>query len=157
MRAGDTFVVLLLIVVAIVWFYARGRIWYDKPRPSLAIPKQEDIFVASEETVLLLNEKGYEIVAGKTKLPVTITMDGEELESRLFIDAYVLKEDQLFIVKLARERQPLEMTGSAIRERLLVYSLLYPEAQGVLYVDTSAKSIRQITFDIDMDYKGGSA
>ncbi|TNJ67343.1 hypothetical protein FE784_05135 [Paenibacillus hemerocallicola] len=149
MRTGDTFVVLLLIVVAIVWFYARGRLWYHKPRPSLAIPRQDEIFVPSEEAVRLLNTQGYEIVAGKTKLPITVTLDEQEMESRLFVDAFVLKDDEMYIVKLARERQPLEMSASAIRERLLVFSLLYPEAAGVLYVDPEIRSIRKITFDVE--------
>lgn len=151
MRSGDTFVVGLLIVVALVWFYARGRLWYHKPRPSFAIPRQDEIFVPSEEAVLLLNAQGYEIVAGKTKLPVTVTLDEQEMESRLFVDAFVLKDNELFIVKLAKERQPLEMSASAIRERLLVYSLLYPEAAGVLYVDLTIRSIRKITFDIERE------
>ncbi|TMV51393.1 hypothetical protein FE783_06310 [Paenibacillus mesophilus] len=151
MRSGDTFVVLLLIVVALVWFYARGRLWYHKPRPSFAIPRQDEIFVPSEEAVLLLNAQGYEIVAGKTKLPVTVTLDEQEMESRLFVDAFVLKDNELFIVKLAKERQPLEMSASAIRERLLVYSLLYPEAAGVLYVDLTIRTIRKITFDIERE------
>ncbi|PYI55043.1 hypothetical protein [Paenibacillus flagellatus] len=151
MRPGDTFVVLLLIGVAIWWFYIRGRHWYHKPRPSLAIPQQDDIYVPSEDAVRLLNERGYEIVAGKTRLPVYVTLDGEETESRLFVDAYVMKGDELYIVKLARERQPLEMTASAIRDRLLVYSLLYPEAAGVLYVDPETRSIRTITFDIERE------
>ncbi|MEF3301921.1 hypothetical protein [Paenibacillus sp. GYB003] len=151
MRTGDTFVVLLLIAAGLIWFYARGRLWYNKPRPSLAIPRQDDIFVPSDEAVQLLNGEGYEIAAGKTKLPIYMTVDGQELESRLFVDAFVVKEDELFIVKLARDRMPLEMTGSAIRERLLVYSLLYPEAAGVLYVDATAQSIKKITFEVERD------
>ncbi|GAA3405439.1 hypothetical protein ACFFNY_29135 [Paenibacillus hodogayensis] len=151
MRTGDTFVIVLLIAAGLIWFYARGRHWYDKPRPMLAIPQQEEIFVPSDEAVRLLNAEGYEVAAGKTKLPVTVLLDGQELETRLFIDAFVLKEDELYIVKLARDRQPLEMTASAIRERLLVYSLLYPDAAGVLYVDTTLRSIRQITFEIERD------
>lgn len=149
MRSGDTFVVLLLIVTALVWFFARGRIWYKKPRPSFAIPQHDEIFVPSEEAVLLLNAQGYEIVAGKAKLPVTVILDGQEMESRLFVDAFVMQDDELYVVKLARDRKPLEMTASALRERLLVYSLLYPEASGVLYVDTTLNSIRKITFEIE--------
>lgn len=151
LRAGDTVVVLLLIAVAVVWLYQRGRIWYWKPRPRLAIPKQDDIFVASEEAVRLLNAEGYEIVAGKTKLPVTVFVDGEPLESRLFVDAYVMKDDELYIVKLARDRQPLDMTASAIRDRLLVYALIYPEASGVLYVDPPHRFVRKITFDVERE------
>ncbi|RKN84688.1 hypothetical protein D7M11_11895 [Paenibacillus ginsengarvi] len=151
MRSGDTFVILLLLIAALVWFYVRSRLWYNKPRASLAIPHQDELYVPSDEAVLLLNQKGYEIAAGKTKLPVYITLDGQEMESRLFIDAYVVKDDELFLVKLARERRPLEMSASAIRERLLVYYLLYPEAAGVLYVDTSLGSIKKITFEIERD------
>lgn len=151
MRTGDAFVVLLLIAVALVWFYARGRNWYRKPRPMLAIPRQDELFVPSEEAVRLLNASGYEIVAGKTKIPVFVTLDGQEMESRLFVDAFVMKEDELYIVRLARERQPLELSASAIRERLLVYGLLYPEAAGVLYVDPELRAVRKITFDVERD------
>lgn len=152
MRTGDSFVILLLIAVLVIWFYARGRKWYDKPRAALAIPRQDELYMPSEEAVMLLNARGYEIVAGKHKLPVTMTMDDQLLESRIFVDAYVMDDDDRFyVVKLARERMPLEMTGSAIRERLLVYSLLYPEAAGVLYVDPVIGSIRKITFEVERD------
>lgn len=74
----------------------------------------------------------------------------EELYSRLFIDYFAEKEDNLYLVKVARERKPLEMTGSAIRDMLLVYSLLVPEAAGVLYVDMNGRKIKQITFHIEV-------
>ncbi|MDF2723276.1 MAG: hypothetical protein K0Q59_2951 [Paenibacillus sp.] len=149
MRSGDVIVVILLIVTAVVWFYYRSRHWYNKPRPAYAIPQQDDIFVPSDEAVELLNARGYEIVAGKSRLPLTITLDGAPMDTRMFIDAFVMKDDELYIVKFARERKPLEMTASALRERLLVYSLLYPEANGVLYVDLSLNTIRHITFEIE--------
>lgn len=152
MKNGDTFVVLLLLAIAAVWMIKRGRRFVQQPRVLLTVPQQEDVFVPSEEAVRLLNAEGYEIVAGKTKIPVSVQFDDDDaIESRLFIDAYVIKKDELFIVKMHRERQPVDMTGSGARDRLLMYQLLYPESSGVLYVDPSRQSIRKIKFEIDLD------
>jgi hypothetical protein len=153
MRPGDFVILILLLAAAAFWLYSGLRKWHQNPKPYRVIPRQEELFVPSEDAVRLLNAEGYEIVAGKTKLPVTVTLDGNRLATRLFVDAYAMKDGELYIVKLSRDRQPLELTGSALRDRLLVYSLIYPEAEGVLYVDTSAMKIRNISFQVERDVR----
>ncbi|MFD0694985.1 hypothetical protein ACFQZT_12835 [Paenibacillus sp. GCM10027628] len=99
----------------------------------------------------LLEGAGFDVLAGKTKIPITMTVgDSEQLESRLFIDYFVQKNDEIYLVKLAKERKPLEMTGSSVRDMLLPYSLIYPEAAGVLYVDMGQSKIKKITFHIEV-------
>ncbi|MNY81838.1 hypothetical protein D3C86_2236210 [compost metagenome] len=68
----------------------------------------------------------------------------------MFIDYFAEKDGQLLLVKVARERKPLEMTGSGVREMLLPYSLMYPEAEGILYVDLAVQKIKKITFHIEV-------
>ncbi|MNU00607.1 hypothetical protein D3C72_2437780 [compost metagenome] len=74
--------------------------------------------------------------------------DRELLESRLFIDHFAAEEEKLYVVKVARDRKPLDWTGSGLRDQLLVYQLLYPEAEGILYVDPRQKTIEKIRFDV---------
>ena len=56
----------------------------------------------------------------------------------------------VYLVKVAKERKPLEMTGSAVRDMLLPYTLIYPEARGILYVDMTVNKIKKITFHIEV-------
>lgn len=51
------------------------------------------------------------------------------------------------MVKLARERMPVDWTGSGIRDRLMPFSLLYPECAGLLYIDVNEKSIHRLSMD----------
>lgn len=151
MQAGDVFVVALLVGVAFLWLHVYGQKWSRRPKLRLPLPRHEELYVPSEDAVRLLNASGYEIVAGKTRLPITITVDGEELESRLFVDAFAAKGDAVYVVRLARERQPMEWSAAVVRDRLLVYNLLYPDAAGVLYVDRDLRMIRKIMFEVERD------
>ncbi len=97
----------------------------------------------------MLEQSGYEVLSGKHRIPVYITLDdGEPLESRLYIDYFAKRDGDTYIVKVDKERQPLEWTGSAIRDRLLPYHLLYRKADGILYVSVKERAIRKISFDV---------
>ncbi len=54
-----------------------------------------------------------------------IDLDGQALQSRLFIDLIAEKDGKHYIVKTARDRMPIDWTGSGVRDRLLVYALAY--------------------------------
>ncbi|WNR42545.1 hypothetical protein [Paenibacillus roseipurpureus] len=148
MEQGDVSVILLIGIGAIVILFWRMRNWNNK-RVGGRIPEQSNVPV--DDVVELLEGAGFDVLAGKTKIPITMTVnEREQLESRLFIDYFVQKDEQVFVVKVARERKPLEMSGSAVRDMLLPYSLLYPEAQGILYVDMTVSKIKKITFHIEV-------
>ncbi len=81
---------------------------------------QDTANIPQDEVVELLEAAGFDVLAGKTKIPITMTInEREQLESRLFIDYFAQKEDHIYLVKVAKERKPLEMTGSAVRDMLL--------------------------------------
>ncbi|MFC5447971.1 hypothetical protein [Paenibacillus aestuarii] len=150
MEKGDVTVILLIVLVVAVYLYTRLQRWLRRPiTHNVKIPSQSE--VPQDEVVELLEGAGFDVLAGKTKIPITMTInDHEQLESRLFIDYFAQKDDELFVVKVARERKPLDMTGSGIRDQLLAYSLLYPEAAGMLYVDMAQSKIKKITFHIEV-------
>ncbi|MFC0214217.1 hypothetical protein ACFFK0_17445 [Paenibacillus chartarius] len=152
MQNGDWLVVVLVVAIIVMWGSVRARRWVERPqqRNRFKVPQGEGEVEPNEVTVLL-EGAGFEVVAAKAKIPVVITMnDRDTLQSRLYVDYFAVKDDELFIVKAARERKPLELTGSGVRDALLPYYLLYPEASGVLYVDIHIGKIKKFTFDIEV-------
>lgn len=101
-----------------------------------------------DENILFLERSGYEVLSGKHRVPIRIDLDGQSLNSRLYIDYIAEQDGKMYIVKTARERMPMDWTGAGVRDRLLVYSLLPPECTGVLFVDAKEQIIRQIIFHI---------
>ncbi|CAH1197464.1 hypothetical protein PAECIP111891_01220 [Paenibacillus allorhizoplanae] len=150
MEQGDVRVILLILIVIVCIVFWRFQKWSaGSSRRRGRIPRHANI--PEDDVVDLLEAAGFEVLAGKTKIPITMTVgEREQLESRLFIDYFVQKEDDIYLVKVARERKPLEMTGSAVRDMLLPYTLIYPEAQGILYVDMTVSKIKKITFHIEV-------
>jgi hypothetical protein len=150
MEQGDVRVILLILIVVVCIVFWRFQKWSaGSSRRRGRIPRHANI--PEDDVIDLLEAAGFEVLAGKTKIPITMTVgEREQLESRLFIDYFVQKEDDIYLVKVARERKPLEMTGSAVRDMLLPYTLIYPEAQGILYVDMTVSKIKKITFHIEV-------
>ncbi|GAB2696822.1 hypothetical protein GCM10027018_14900 [Paenibacillus thermoaerophilus] len=139
---------MLLAIVLIAWgYYGLRRKLMDWPEHPA--PVEEDIFVPNGDAVELLKAKGYELLSGKQKIPVTVEAGGLVMSSQLFIDAIAAKDDETFVVRIARPRRPLEWTGSAIREHLLVYSLIYDDIDGVLYVDPAEGRVTPIRFELE--------
>ena len=153
MYREDMAVLVLIVVIAAVWGFVAFKRWLNAPSRRVKFSLGEKV-TARNETVELLETNGYEVVSEKKRIPVTIIVDGEQLlESRLYIDYFARREDgnRLYAVKVARERKPLDMTGSGIRDALLPYYLLYDELAGVLYVDTKRGTVTQIHFEIEED------
>ncbi|MBP1962084.1 hypothetical protein [Paenibacillus aceris] len=150
MEKGDVTVILLILIVVVGFLFFRFQRWLDGPKKRRTrIPRHSEI--PQDEVVELLEGAGFDVLAGKTKIPISMTVnDREQLESRLFIDYFVQKDENIYLVKVAKERKPLEMTGSSVRDMLLAYSLIYPEADGVLYVDMAMNKIKKITFHIEV-------
>ncbi|MGG1515245.1 hypothetical protein ABE504_07515 [Paenibacillus oryzisoli] len=150
MEQGDVKVILLILIIFVGFLFWRFNKWLKGPMPK-RVRVRSDADVPQDDVVELLEGAGFDVLAGKTKIPITMTInDRDVLESRLFIDYFAEKDGQLLLVKVARERKPLEMTGSGVREMLLPYSLMYPEAEGILYVDLAVQKIKKITFHIEV-------
>lgn len=153
MQSEDVFVVILLVVALSIWGWVALRRWLILPPRQVPLVYQE--VDPDDEIAQFLQSSGYEVLSGKKKVPLRMIVDDEEeLFSRIYVDYLVCPEgdeDQLFIVRAARERMPLELTGSGIRDALLPYYLLYEQVTGVLYVDVKQGFIKKIIFEIEDD------
>ena len=143
----------ILMVVAggliAVWLFRRFYVWLHEPPASRVYRLGEGTEPDPEdEAVRFLTESGYEVVSGKHRVPIEIEVDGELLQARLFIDYVAVKDGRTWLVKTARDRMPIEWTGTGVRDRLLVYALLVPTAEGVVYADPKERRLRTITFAI---------
>ena len=103
---------------------------------------------ADEPGVQVLEANGYTVSSGKHRVPIVVGWNGNRLQSRLYIDYIAERDGKLYVVKCARDRQPMEWTGSGIRDRLIAYALMLPESSGVLYVDAADGTVHEITFEI---------
>ncbi|WP_207671266.1 hypothetical protein [Paenibacillus cymbidii] len=148
MQYGDNLVMVLLIVASVFWGGYYVRKWLLKP-PTLRLSVRPDSEIVVTDAVALLEESGFEVLTQKRKVSIRITVNEEdELQSRLFVDHFASREDGVYVVKVARERKPLDMTGSGVRDHLLVYHLLYPDAAGIVYVDPLLRTIHTYRFHI---------
>lgn len=150
MPQGDRFILLLLSLFIIGLLFYWFRRWLTAP-PKVRHPVEPDQEIVVSDVVELLEFAGYEVWTGKRRVPISVQVnDHTELESRLFIDHFAAEGDKLYIVKLARDRMPIEMTGSGLRDRLLVYQLLYEQVEGILLVNPKQRTIDKIRFTIDI-------
>jgi hypothetical protein len=153
MKSGDGVVVVLILLVLGTWLflYIRRRLEDSVYGANIPIPFDEP--VSEDEITRLLTEDGYTIISGKQRIPIQILINEEDtLYSRLFIDYFAEKDGIYYTVKIARERKPMEMTGSSIRDRLLVYQLVYPQTSGVLYVELGQRKVNRITFELGREH-----
>jgi hypothetical protein len=147
-KYGDWLVMLIAGGLILFWLYRAFYRWLHEPpgmNTKLLLSEAEEV-QEDDESVRFLEQAGYEVTHGKYRVPITINLDGQELQSRLFIDMIAEKEGKHYIVKTARDRMPIDWTGSGVRDRLLVYALLLPDCEGVLFVDQKERTIRTITF-----------
>jgi len=148
--SDDLVVLMLVLAVFAVWGSIAFRRWLYRT-PDVRVPEAVDGKLPQGEVVELLADHGYEVTHGKWKIGVTVRVDDRALGSSLFVDYFAKQGDRVFVVKVAKSRKPLDVTvGSAVRERLLPYALLYEETAGVLYVDPSARKVHQIRFDLEL-------
>ncbi|CAH1210296.1 hypothetical protein PAECIP111893_03191 [Paenibacillus plantiphilus] len=147
-KYGDWLVMFVAGSLIVYWLYRLFYRWLHEP-PSMnsrvLLSNAEEVR-EDDENVRFLEQRGYEVTYGKYRLPITIKLDGQTLQSRLFIDLIAEKGGKHYIVKTARDRMPMDWTGSGVRDRLLVYALLMPESEGILFVDGKERTIRTITF-----------
>ncbi|CAM3589751.1 hypothetical protein [Marinicrinis lubricantis] len=146
---SDLYVIIILSILIVIWAISSFRRWLFAP-PKYILPF--DFSEAEEpegEAVDILEEAGYEVWAGKLKIPIHIEKDDEVLGSRLFIDYIAKQHGEWYVVKVSRERMPMEWTGSGIRERLMPYWMIFgPAVKGLLYVDCMNQQVHKVTFHL---------
>ncbi|WP_020616778.1 hypothetical protein [Paenibacillus daejeonensis] len=147
---SDWFVMIVVGLLFVIWVYKRFYTWLHEPVTSrLVLLDGGEEPDASDENVRLLETAGYTVSSARHRIPVSVGLDGELLGSRLYIDYVAEKGSELYLVKTARDRMPMDWTGSGVRDRLLVYALLVPHSAGILYVDAKNGGIRTITFHVN--------
>lgn len=146
---SDILVLTILVAAIAVWLYIRFKRWLYSPSKA-KLPFPEASPVPQTEAVRLLEEAGYEVISGKKRVPLIVELDDEQMDpgSRLFVDYFARKDHELYVVKLSKQRQPMQWSASGIRERLMVYHHLFEETHGVLYVDMEENRVRKIKIDI---------
>lgn len=157
MKSEDVFVIITIAAILLLWGVFYLRRWITFPGRKLQLNLNDKVI--SDDVVLFLESEGYQVISGKKRIPLQFTMfqeddDVEELYSRLYIDYFACpegQEDEVYIVKVARERRPVQLTGSGIRDALLPYFLLYEEISGVLYVDMQQGWVKKILFEVEDD------
>jgi hypothetical protein len=145
---GDGLVIFLLVLVLGAWiyFYMKGRM-REAVEAAGPIEWHAAEEVPEDEATQLLVASGYHVVSGKKRIPIQIVVNGqEELQSRLFLDYIAEKDEQYYAVKLAKDRKPMELTGSSVREHLFIYQLIVPHVNGVLYVQLHSKQVDVFEF-----------
>jgi hypothetical protein len=146
----DLLVLLLVLAILSIWGAVLFRRWLYR-KPDVRVPEAMEHSRFQGDAVDLLAEYGYEVTHGKWKVEIAVHIDGERLGSSLFVDYFAKRDGNVYVVKVAKTRKPLDMTvGSAVRERLLPYALLYEETAGVLYVDITNRKIHQIQFELEL-------
>jgi hypothetical protein len=144
--AGEGVVLVLIVILVFVWIYYWMRNW-AATIPRRRLPLLSEAAPMAPELAALLEQAGYRGIGGKLKIPVTAVVDGTRLSSRLFVDGFARKDGKLYVVRLARERRPVEWTGSGVRDHFLPYALLYDQAEGLLYVNEREQTITEIRFE----------
>lgn len=149
MQQGDSVVLVLVALILGIWGLRSFAKWWTAP-PSRGWELKPDPEIPVTEAVALLEQSGYEVMTLRRRVPLVIVVDDEqELESRMVIDHFARKGDKLYIIKLARDGQPLDFSAEGLCKELLGYHLLYEEAEGILYVDSIQGTIRKIQFELE--------
>jgi hypothetical protein len=143
-QPGDS-IVFVLIILFLIFLIVRRWMSFSFVKDFLFNKTKKEPKTWKGEVPDLLREYGYEPVEGKTKIPISIELDEKTYESRMFIDYLAIKDEELFVVIVAKERKPLRKTGAGIREHLFPYFLLYRPA-GLVYVDKEKGKLSLVKF-----------
>lgn len=151
MASSDKAVMALIGLAVVIFLVYRVYIWLqNSPRSFIKdrVPINKEI--TPHPSIEWLEAAGYEVIGGKLKIPLAFNVNGSSMYSRLFIDYVASKEEESFyLVILSRPRKELQFTGSALRDALLPYLLIYPDCSGVLYVNTVSSAIHVISLGRD--------
>ncbi len=146
---SELLILLLLIGLGGGWLLWRVRRWLGTASRKAPIPKEALDDEPAVSVRRILEDNGYKVVGGKFRQPLRIIVDDRSYQSRYYIDGFAADQEGVYVVKSSRSKQPMEWTGSAVRDRLLPYLGIYQGIHGLLYVDTEAKAVKKITCEWD--------
>ncbi|RUS48076.1 hypothetical protein [Cohnella sp. AR92] len=149
-RIGDWFIFLVVVALLLWWAAHRFNRWLHEP-PSLRLRRlMREGPVEPDDSVALLESNGYEVLSGKHRIPLAVSIDGGPMQAtRLYFDYLVQKDELYYLVKLDRARKPIEWTAAGLRERLLAYTLLFPECEGVIIADPKGQALHTVRFKVE--------
>ncbi|NMO96892.1 hypothetical protein [Paenibacillus lemnae] len=144
----DTVLMVVIGIMGLLLLVWRINRWLMSPGTSIlpAVPINE--LIPDHPAIALIEQEGYEVVGGKVKINLAFDIGERSVHSRLFVD-YVASNDhgELYLVKLSRDRMPMDWNGSTVRDRLMPFLLMYPDCAGLLYVDQQEHAVRRISME----------
>ncbi|MFB9277342.1 hypothetical protein [Cohnella cellulosilytica] len=151
---GDWLIMLIAAGVMGWWIVRRVDRWLHEPPDARLRRLAVAGGVEEDEHVSLLKEQGFHVLSGKHRIPLGVSVDdGPVMPTRLYFDYLAEKENKYYLVKLERPRQPMEWTASGLRERLLVYALLFPDCHGIVLVLPQERQIKTVRFKVEAGEK----
>jgi len=147
---GDWLIMLIAAGIMGWWAVRRFDRWLHEPPDRRLRKLAASGGVEEDEQVRLLREQGFNVLSGKHRIPLGVVVDdGPAMPTRLYFDYLVEKDHKYFLAKLERPRQPMEWTASGLRERLLVYALLFPDCHGIVIVHPQERLIKTVRFKVE--------
>ena len=149
-KFGDGLIMAIAAGIMVWWIWRRLNRWLYEP-PGARLRKLANAGgVEPDAAVELLRQQGYDVLSGKHRVPLGVKVDdGPVQPTRLYFDYLVSKEHKYYLVKLERARQPTEWTASGLRERFLVYALLFPDCEGIIVADPGEQLVRTVRFKVE--------
>jgi hypothetical protein len=149
-KIGDGIIILAAAAIMIWWVLRRFDRWLHEP-PGSRLRKlaQTGGVVEQDDTVLLLQEHGYEVLSGKHRIPLGVILDeGPVKHTHPYFDYLVSKEDKYYLVKAERAGQPMDLTTNGLRDKFLLFVLLFPDCDGIVIVQSEGKLLRTVRFKV---------
>lgn len=149
-KLGDWIIMVVTAGLIIWWALRRFDRWLHEPPGSRLRKLAQAGSVVQDDTVRLLQGHGYEVLSGKHRIPLGVAVDNEPVKpTRLYFDYLASKDDKYYLVKMERTRQRIEWTASGLRERLLVYALMFPECEGIVIVQAQEQQLKTVRFKVE--------
>lgn len=136
LERGDLFVYVIIALFIVCW----GVHLWKKNQPSTSsVPK-------SGKLVSLLEAEGYDIVSGKMKIPLRLSVGEREMDSAITADYLVEQNGRTYIVVKEKEEDE-KLTAKYIKERYLVDCLTF-RADGLIVINSDKTRVKQIDVSV---------
>lgn len=142
LERGDSFVYVLIVLLLVAWAW-----YFAKKRRGLS----SDTIPSSGKLVELLKEEGYDIVSGKTKIPVKVDIGDRETDVIMSVDCIVRQNGRKYVVKVEREEGEA-VTVRRVRERFLAVCLAF-QADGIVVVSADKTRIKHVDIALRSSFK----
>lgn len=146
--SADAWVMLFLVIVIVVWIGYGISKWLKRPPSSMNFLLQSAP-PGSGPNKRLLEQHHYEVLSGKVRIPIKVRYNQQTLNTRIYLDYVVMQDDDVYVVKIAKDRDNIKWSGSSIRDHFLALALLHDQVAGVIYLDPKQQAIHKIQFDFE--------